>query len=113
MMIDSDILFPSDRKTKKIAQSLYKITGNLPIVSPHGHCEASWFSKNESFTNPSELLIVPDHYIFRMLVSQGISLESLGIPTHDGSSFERDPVKIWKYLQTIIIFFEEHQRQCG
>ena len=96
MMIDSDILFPSDRKTKKIAQSLYKITGNLPIVSPHGHCEASWFSKNESFTNPSELLIVPDHYIFRMLVSQGISLESLGIPTHDGSSFERDPVKIWK-----------------
>ena len=64
-------------------------------MSPHGHC-ISWFSKNESFTNPSELLIVPDHYIFRMLVSQGIALESLGISTHDGSSFERDSVKIWK-----------------
>ncbi len=31
-------------------------------------------------TDPTELILIPDHYIFRMLYSQGISPESLGIP---------------------------------
>ena len=96
MLNDTDFLFPSDEKTKTFARSLYQIVEELPLVSPHGHCDPLWFSKNENFTDPTQLLIIPDHYIFRMMVSQGISLESIGIPPKNSSSYERDPIKIWQ-----------------
>ena len=96
MLNGSDFLFPSNKKIKTIARSLYQIVEKLPLVSPHGHCDPLWFSKNESFTDPTQLLIIPDHYIFRMMVSQGISLESIGIPPKNSSSYERDPIKIWQ-----------------
>jgi glucuronate isomerase len=64
---------------RKIARSLYQTVRNLPIVSPHGHTEARWFAENQPFPNPTSLFIVPDHYVFRMLYSQGIPLEDLGI----------------------------------
>ncbi len=61
------------------AQSLYHGIKDLPIVSPHGHCDPLWFAQNAPFANPAELLVVPDHYVFRMLYSQGISLADLGV----------------------------------
>ena len=61
------------------AEALYQCVKNLPIVSPHGHCDASWFAKNTAFSNPAELLVTPDHYVFRLLYSNGISLADLGI----------------------------------
>src|SRR4051812_20601271 len=70
----------------------------MPIISPHGHTEARWFAQNAPFPNPTELLIIPDHYIFRMLYSQGIPLENLGIPTRDGTPVETDHRKIWQLV---------------
>jgi glucuronate isomerase len=67
----------------------------LPILSPHGHTDPAWFAKNEPFPNPAALFIQPDHYIFRMLYSQGISLESLGIPQVDGRQ-KADPREVWR-----------------
>ncbi|MFK7836468.1 MAG: glucuronate isomerase [Sulfitobacter sp.] len=61
------------------ADTLYQGIRDLPIVSPHGHCDPAWFGQNKAFANPAELLIKPDHYIFRMLYSQGVRLEDLGI----------------------------------
>ncbi|NNE54083.1 MAG: glucuronate isomerase [Sulfitobacter sp.] len=61
------------------AQSLYEGIRDLPIISPHGHCDPAWFARNEAFANPAELLVIPDHYVFRMLYSQSIPLEDLGI----------------------------------
>jgi glucuronate isomerase len=61
------------------AEALYQGIKNLPIISPHGHCDPSWFSLNDAFPNPSALLVTPDHYIFRMLYSQGVSLSDLGV----------------------------------
>ncbi len=61
------------------AERLYQDIRDLPIVSPHGHCDPSWFAKDTPFANPAELLVIPDHYVFRMLYSQGIPLEDLGI----------------------------------
>lgn len=90
-----DRLFPSNESTRSIARRLYKEIAHLPIVSPHGHTDPSWFAGNKNFSNPTELLIQPDHYVFRMLYSQGISLESLGIRSQDGSKNEADPRKIW------------------
>ena len=79
--MDPNRLFPVDEKTRSVAKSLYNAVCDLPIISPHGHCDPKWFAENEKFPDPTELFVTPDHYIFRMLVSQGYSLDQLGINT--------------------------------
>ena len=96
LVLHPDRLFPADERTRAIARALYAPIKDLPIVSPHGHTDPAWFAYDENFANPAELLIVPDHYVFRMLYSQGVKLEDLGVPTLDGSPTEQDPRKIWK-----------------
>jgi glucuronate isomerase len=91
-----DRFFNSDPAIRKIARELYESVKDLPIVSPHGHVDPKLFAENQPFPDPTELILIPDHYVFRMLYSQGISLESLGIPTLDGSPVEMDHRKIWQ-----------------
>ena len=78
-LLHEDRLFPAEEKMRAIARRLYDGIKDLPIVSPHGHTQAGWFARNEPFPDPVTLLVQPDHYIFRMLYSQGISLEELEI----------------------------------
>ena len=96
LTLHPDRLFPADPATRAIARSLYAEVKDLPILSPHGHTDPEWFATNAPFTDPASLLIVPDHYVFRMLYSQGVPLEALGIPTVDGSATEQDPRAIWQ-----------------
>lgn len=96
LSLHPDRLFPSDPATRDITRRLYASVQDLPIVSPHGHTDPRWFAYDEPFANPAELLIVPDHYAFRMLMSQGVKLEDLGIPTVDGSATASDPRAIWR-----------------
>ncbi|WP_420136216.1 glucuronate isomerase [Sphingomonas sp.] len=96
LSLHPDRLFPADERTRAIARALYAPIKDLPIVSPHGHTDPSWFAYDQPFANPAELLIVPDHYVFRMLYSQGVGLERLGVPTVDGSATASDPRAIWK-----------------
>jgi glucuronate isomerase len=96
LILHPDRLFPAEEQTRAIARRLHDGVKNLPIVSPHGHTDPAWFATNTAFANPSELLIVPDHYVFRMLMSQGIPLDVLGVPTVDGSPTETDPRAIWQ-----------------
>ncbi|MEE4538232.1 MAG: glucuronate isomerase [Erythrobacter sp.] len=91
-----DRLFSSDPTQRAIARRLYETVADLPIVSPHGHTDPSWFALNEPFPDPAQLLITPDHYVFRMLYSQGVRMEDLGVPTIDGSEVEQDGRKIWR-----------------
>jgi glucuronate isomerase len=91
-----DRLFPSDPATRDLARRLYATVKDLPIVSPHGHTDPAWFADDAPFTNASALFITPDHYVFRMLYSQGIPLEDLGIPRSDGGRVETDARKIWR-----------------
>ena len=88
--------FDSNTKIREIAYELYNNVRDLPIISPHGHVEPRMLANNEPFPDPTELIIIPDHYIYRMLYSQGISLEELGIPASDGSKAEKDHRKIWQ-----------------
>jgi glucuronate isomerase len=90
-----DRLFPAEDRMRSVARALYEGVKGLPIVSPHGHTDPRWYALDEPFSDPSQLLIVPDHYIFRMLFSQGVRLEDLGVPTLDGSPVETDGRKIW------------------
>ncbi len=91
-MLHPNRLFPAEPSTRAIANRLYAGVKDLPILSPHGHTEAHWFAENESFPDPATLLIQPDHYIFRMLYSQGIQLERLGIGQHPIT----DPREVWR-----------------
>ncbi|THB62747.1 MAG: glucuronate isomerase [Desulfovibrio sp.] len=96
MTLNPDRLFPSDPTMRALARRLHAEVKDLPIVSPHGHTDPAWYADNINFPNPAELFIIPDHYVFRMLHSQGISHEALGIPSVDGREVERDPRKIWR-----------------
>ncbi|BFM09292.1 glucuronate isomerase [Halioxenophilus aromaticivorans] len=98
LQLNPDRLFPADEKQRAVARRLYQQVKDLPIISPHGHTDPAWFATNEPWDNATALLITPDHYVFRMLYSQGISLEQLGIPTIDGSAVETDQRKIWHLL---------------
>jgi glucuronate isomerase len=96
MLIHEDRLFPADPSTRSVARRLYGHVRDLPIVSPHGHTDPRWYAENQAFPDPARLFVVPDHYIFRMLYSQGIPLEDLGIARKDGGPVETDARKIWR-----------------
>ncbi|OSP56166.1 glucuronate isomerase [Pseudoruegeria sp. SK021] len=95
-LTDPDRLFPVEPALRSLAKDLYAGIADLSILSPHGHCDPRWFAENKRFPNPAELFVIPDHYIFRMLVSQGIGMDTLGLSRVDGGTTERDPRKIWQ-----------------
>lgn len=94
--LDADRLFPLDARARALARALYDEVRALPIVSPHGHTDPRWYALNEPFPDPAQLFVTPDHYVFRMLFSQGVPLESLGVPRVDGGPVETDGRKIWR-----------------
>jgi glucuronate isomerase len=98
LVLDDDRLFPPNPGERAVARRLYAGVRALPIISPHGHTDPRWFADDQAFPDPAALLIVPDHYVFRMLYSQGIPLEALGVPRQDGEPVEQDPRKIWRLL---------------
>ena len=86
-----DRLLPADPATRSVARELYAGIKDLPIVSPHGHTDPEWFATNANFGNATELLLHPDHYVFRMLFSQGVPLAALGI-----GNPAADPRESWR-----------------
>lgn len=97
MILNPDRFFDPDPAVRTIARELYELVRDIPIVSPHGHVNPELFvEERSSFGDPTELFIIPDHYLYRMLYSQGIPLENLGIPGSDGTEVEQDHRKIWQ-----------------
>ena len=95
--LPSDRYFDTEPRQKEIAESLYNEVVRAPLICPHGHVDPRMFADpNYRFGTPADLLLIPDHYIFRMLYSQGIELEQLGIPALDGSRVETDHRRIWQ-----------------
>jgi glucuronate isomerase len=94
MFLHPDRLFPADPAGRKVARALFATVERLPIVSPHGHTDPRWWGENPAFDNPAALFVIPDHYVVRMLVSQGVPFEALGI----GPGAEADPRAIWRTL---------------
>jgi glucuronate isomerase len=97
VILPDDRYFDSDPRHKEIAQHLYGTVAELPLVCPHGHVDPRMFADEDyAYGTPVDLLIIPDHYVFRMLYSYGIPLEKLGIPRLDGSQVEGDHRAIWQ-----------------
>ena len=101
MLLHEDRLFPSESSALKVARSLYAHVRDLPIVSPHGHTQAAWFASNEPFPDPATLFVQPDHYVFRMLYSQGVSMDDLEI----GQPVVKDPRKVWRIFASHYYLF--------
>jgi glucuronate isomerase len=95
LVLHPDRLFPADPSVRNLARALYETVADLPIVSPHGHTDPSWFAGNAPFGNAADLLLRPDHYVFRMLYSQGVDLADLGIGAHRQG---HDPRAAWRIM---------------
>ncbi len=103
-LLHPDRLFSANRTERDVAKRLYERVKDLPIVSPHGHTDPRWFAENECFSNATALLIQPDHYLLRMLYSQGITMQALGF-TADGSPSEVDPKAVWRIFASHYYLF--------
>ena len=95
--LSPDRLFAKEEGRLEHARRLYASVEDLPLLCPHGHVNPALLAlEDASFGNPAELFVIPDHYVFRMLYSQGMRLGDLGVPTVDGTPVERDGRAIWR-----------------
>lgn len=90
-----DRLFPPDPSVRTIARRLFASIASLPIISPHGHTDPRWFAEDRPFDDPVSLLVAPDHYLLRMLYSQGVRLNELGVAPAAGEPTAA-PVDAWR-----------------
>jgi len=96
LVLDEDRFFDPDATVRRIAREIYARTRDLPILSPHGHVDPRLLADDAPFPEPTSLILTPDHYLLRMLYSQGIPYDRLGIRPRDGGAAEQDPRRIWQ-----------------
>jgi glucuronate isomerase len=115
--VHPDRAFPAEPGVRDIARRIHAQTRSLPLVCMHGHIDAGVLAADTPFDDPAQLLVVPDHYVTRLLVSQGVPMESLGIPRLDGTPPAVDSRAIWRafcahwhvFRGTASRFWLEHQ----
>ena len=95
MPLHPDRLFPSDPSTRAVARELYEQVELLPLICPHGHVSAQSLAENSRLPDPVALVIAADHYITRMLYSQGIEPSAVGAPHRDGTP-GAEPRDAWR-----------------
>jgi glucuronate isomerase len=96
LRLDPDRLFPLEPRARDLARALFAPVETLPIVSPHGHTDPAWFATNTPFTDAASLLVQPDHYLLRMLHSQGVPLEALGVAPLEAAGAPAGPREAWR-----------------
>ena len=96
LMLHPDRALPLDGRQRAVAKEIYQQTAALPLICMHGHVQADVLADNTPFADPAQLLVVPDHYVTRMMVSQGIRPEALGVWRGDGGPVETDSRVIWR-----------------
>lgn len=96
LRLDPARFLPPEPGVRAIAQELFAGVEGLPILSPHGHADPAWFATDAPFDDAPGLILIPDHYLLRMLASQGLGLEQLGVAPLDGRVSETDRRAIWR-----------------
>jgi glucuronate isomerase len=104
-MLSPDRYFSAIPEVRAIARELYQLGAQYPLVCPHGHVDPKLFALDQPFPDPTSLIVIPDHYIVRMLYSQGVPMESLGIPRLDGGPVAQDPRRIWQLFGDYFYLF--------
>jgi glucuronate isomerase len=105
-LLDEDRLFPLEGRARDLARDLYEEVRDLPIISPHGHTDPRWYATDAPFPDPAQLIVTPDHYLFRMMNSQGVPLTDLGVPRADGGPTETDGRAIWRVFANHYYLFQ-------
>jgi glucuronate isomerase len=105
LTLSPDRLFDPDPEVRRMARDIYEGIRDLPIISPHGHVDPRILAEDTPFPEPAALIVQPDHYVLRMLYSQGVPLERLGVPTRDGTPVETDPRAVWRLFAEHIHLF--------
>lgn len=95
-MLHPDRLFPPDPDVRRQARRLYDHVRSLPIVSPHGHCDAQLLGDDSLLGQPAAALVIPDHYLLRMLYSQGVPLSELGLTVAGDTNPARNDLEVWR-----------------
>ena len=111
-MLNADRYFDPDPGVREIARELYARAARLPLVCPHGHVDPRMLAEDTPFPDPAALLVIPDHYVTRMLYSQGVPLEALGVPSLDGTPVETDPRTIWRRFAEAMPLFRGTPSGC-
>jgi glucuronate isomerase len=111
-MLNPDRYFDPTPAVRDIARALYERVAHLPLVCPHGHVDPRILAEDTPFPDPAWLLVIPDHYVTRMLYSQGIALERLGVPSLDGTAVETDPRAIWQLFANYFHLFRGTPSGC-
>ncbi|MBK9168287.1 MAG: glucuronate isomerase [Bryobacterales bacterium] len=112
MPLHPDRYFDPNPTVRDLSRRLYQGVAGLPLVCPHGHVDPKLLADDEPFPDPAALIVVPDHYIFRMLYSRGVSLESLGIPRRDGAPVETNMRKVWQLFADHFYLFRGTPTAC-
>ena len=94
-MTDPDRLFPADPATRAIARELYAEVRGLPLICPHGHVDPALLADDAPLPDPAALFVAPDHYLTRMLYSQGVPPQRLGVPDRSGR-VQVGPREAWR-----------------
>lgn len=89
LSLDEDRLLPREPSALTVAREIYHSTRDLPIISPHGHVPVSWIADDLPFSDPTSLLITPDHYVNRLLHANGVDLDELGVGRESMDEDER------------------------
>lgn len=106
LLLSPDRYFDPEPAQRRVARELYEGVAGLPLICPHGHVDPQLLADEDAaFGSPADLFIISDHYVFRMLYSQGIPLEALGIPPKDGGPVEQDHRKIWQIFADHFFLF--------
>ena len=90
LRLDPDRALPAEPGVRDVARRLYGATRDLPLVCMHGHVDAAVLADDRPYTDAAQLLVVPDHYVTRMLVSQGIPLHRLGVRRRSAAGQDGD-----------------------
>lgn len=98
LRLDPDRALPAEPRRREVARTVYEAIAGLPLLCLHGHIPVETFRDDTPFGDAAELFVIPDHYVRRLLVSQGMTNAQLGVPTRDGTPYETDHRGIWRLL---------------
>jgi glucuronate isomerase len=87
-------------EASELGLDLYRGVAELPIVSPHGHIDVRLLADPAARLDPpGRLFVTADHYVVRMLYSQGVPLERAGLRARgDRGAGPVDDRAVWQLL---------------
>jgi len=93
-------------ESSDIGLDLYRGVAELPIVSPHGHIDVRLLADPVARLDPpGRLFVTTDHYVVRMLYSQGVLLERAGLLSQDADGLGVDDRAVWQLLADNVHLF--------